>query len=423
MITQAPERIRSSMLETAGYVLPQFKFHPIANCSSQIPSIAQSPRGVAMFLSSLRVLTHLIESKNMLAPIQDCILHLFDVLTQFPPATRCLHILMHGRTPTFAECAALSDAMFHLLEEVVPEKLINCDVRRRFEGSRLLFGLLLEKANYLKLDDDLELPYLAAHKVMNVRCTKTGEALLTPVLTSIGLVEAAYFEAFQEGGTLSESRLQECLVKKELDGMTRRVALLSGQIKEPSACVASATNLAIGYPDAGDITKAIGREELREVHHLAVICGRNKLSVLRPGNLATAVAPALTFDRDGLVAVYTGRAPCAEAGRDMTLFRPLVGETVIDVAIITQLIAPILAGYDADGTSVFDASGDVLSRRLEEPEEALLFCIDTSMSEPTGFEGIESESGGPAQDTDADPVIEGEIYATVSLDETKGKSA
>jgi hypothetical protein len=47
----------------------------------------------------------------------------------------------------------MSHSCFHILETFMPEDLIGNTRQRLFEGSRLLFGFLLEKARSVKLHD------------------------------------------------------------------------------------------------------------------------------------------------------------------------------------------------------------------------------------------------------------------------------
>jgi hypothetical protein len=115
------------------------------------PPTKQSDRGMVMFLAALRVTAGLFQEDDSAA--QDALLHVFDLMSTFPPALRTLHLLGQGKTPTVAECAAMSHSCFHILETFMPEDLIGNTRQRLFEGSRLLFGFLLEKARSVKLHD------------------------------------------------------------------------------------------------------------------------------------------------------------------------------------------------------------------------------------------------------------------------------
>lgn len=103
-----------------------------------MPELAQSKRGMSIYLSSLRVFCRLVRHGKHTEELHDGILHLLDLLSRFPPALRAMHILLHGKTPTQQECGALSYTLYHVLADIVPPDLINKDDSRRFEGSRML---------------------------------------------------------------------------------------------------------------------------------------------------------------------------------------------------------------------------------------------------------------------------------------------
>ena len=155
-----------------------------------------------MLLSALHVFTDRINAKRMEHPNQDAILHIFNLLTRFPPAVRAIHILMNGKTPRFCERAALTQALYEVLKDVVPLRLVGLDEGRIFEGTRLLLGLVLEKAKHLKLSEDAQMPYISSLKVLDLRNTFTMESMVNVIQTPFGLVEEGYYEAFKVGGIL-----------------------------------------------------------------------------------------------------------------------------------------------------------------------------------------------------------------------------
>jgi hypothetical protein len=197
------------------------------------------------------------------------------------------------------------------------------------------------------------------------------------------------------------------LVALQLDERTRRVSLLcGGLISQITALDLNILNSIAGYAKKGDVDSLIPPRELSDLNHLSALCSRNELSVLAPSTLPSAEAPALTLDRDGLLAVYVGRAPCAQPGKDISIFRPTKGgEETIDVAIITQLLVPILEKREAEGTAIFDAFGDGFQRKFKTPDEIVMVCVDcsSSMSENTDFMEIrdeDSEDEDHAEDSD-----------------------
>lgn len=197
------------------------------------PSIKQSDRGTAMFLSSLRVAISLVQDMEDDPAAQDAFLHMFDILGSFPPALRTLHLLIQGKTPTPSECAALSHNCFHMLEAFMPEDLIGPTRQRLFEGSRILFGFLLEKGRTVKLHeaqlaDPQKWPCLSALQVSELRDSVTNEPAMEPVQTEVGVVERAYFDAFSASGILSSNLMQPALSEDHTESTMLRRAILSG---------------------------------------------------------------------------------------------------------------------------------------------------------------------------------------------------
>jgi len=109
---------------------------------------------------------------------------------------------MNDKSPRPCEQAALAQSLYEVLKDVVPVQLIKSDMTRLFEGVRLLFGLILEKAKHLKLNEDAQMPYISSLKVLDLRNTFTMEPIANAVQTPFGLVDEGYYEAFKEGGIL-----------------------------------------------------------------------------------------------------------------------------------------------------------------------------------------------------------------------------
>ncbi|KAM0701315.1 hypothetical protein Q7P35_011676 [Cladosporium inversicolor] len=361
------------------------------------PEIEQTDRGVAMFLASLRVTASLLQDMEDDPASYDALLHAVDLMLSFPPALRILHLLGQGKTPSPSECAVLSHSCFHTLETFMPEDLIGTTPRRLFEGSRLLFGFLLEKARSVKLHkfqlvSPQQWPYLSALQTIEARDSVTNEPIIEPVLTEMGYVERAYFDAFSPAGILSASTVQPTLSQGDVESTMFRRAMLGGgsRAEIPVLCrdllIADST-----YADGGVMARVMDESELHELHYFAELCGRNKLAVHRPSQLTSAVAPCLTFDRDAHVAVYLGEQGCSEPGRSSLVFGPLTGATdTPDAAVVEQLIEPIIKRYESEGTGVFDHYGGAAVRRLEAPDEILMFCVDcsASMRQATDFAEI-----------------------------------
>ena len=237
------------------------------------PRVVQSDRGMAMFLSSLRVFASLVQEMGEDERSQDAILHVFDLLTNFPPALRTLHILVQGKTPTAVESAAFSAAMFQALDSFAPHDIIGTDQSRVFELSRLFLGFVLEKARTLKLPEDggAQLPYLSSLQTVDLADSKTGEAVMRAIQTSQGVVEATVFESFQDGGVLSGSHLSSLMTKLDLNADLARLAFLSGGTTTSIAALSKITNYR--YRDNGDVNAAIDLgKNLLDILSIGAIC-------------------------------------------------------------------------------------------------------------------------------------------------------
>lgn len=363
------------------------------------PTIVQSDRGMAMFLSSLRVFASNVQDMADDEAMQDAVFHVFDRLTSFPPALRCLYILAQGRTPSAPDCSALSQTIFTFLAKHFLVPLVDYQRSRLFEFSRLFFAFVLETARSFKSSGGSDHSYLKSFEVVNLRDYRTTEPVYEAFQTADGLVEESFFKAFLEGGVLAESHLQSLMLPVEFDSALNRYSLLSGGTV-PDLTVFSMDNLA-GHTELKRDDGAqpeIDLELLSDLDHLAGICGRNRLAVHTPSQLASSVAPCLTFDRNAHLAVYTEEEPCGRPGQSSVIFRPQHGEETISPSVLEQLIAPIIKTYEEDGTAIFDAMGGAELKKLQEPDEILVFCVDSSqsMETPTDFHDVnENQTTSP----------------------------
>jgi hypothetical protein len=175
----------------------------------------------------------------------------------------------------------------------------------------------------------------------------------------------------------------------------------------------------------------IAQAEYSNLQYLATMCSNSGLSVVPPSDLPSASPPVLTLDRHGFLAVYVGREGCGGApGKDILTFRPLVGEEAVDVSVLTQLLIPILERRKADGTAVFEAYGNH-HRQIKDQDEAVIVCVDLSMSmdERCGFIDIEQSEDADASIRQAvnknsmtitGPPVETPGGERLALDELKG---
>ncbi|KAI5358581.1 putative ubiquitin-conjugating enzyme E2, von Willebrand factor, type A, U-box [Septoria linicola] len=380
-------------------------------------------RGVAMFLSSLRVFTSLASESDKRN--QDALLHVIDLMTRFPPCIRAMSLLIQGKTVSAVESAAIADCMYELLHEIIiPSGVVGTDAARLFEGSRLLMGFILEKARSLKLAPSSatedQLPYLSSMQTRDLKDYQTGESVFRGVLTTSGLVERSLFEAFQESGALVGTHLQCFVTALEVTPSLQRNVILAGGSTD--ALLVFHDLQSYIYIDAGNIDAAIDMSELSHLNHLAEIAARNQLAVHRPSQLTSAVAPSLTFDRDAHLAVYTGQQACGGSGDSSLVFRPRHGEETFNTTVVEQLIAPIIKQYEAEGTAVFDSYGGALLRRLQAPDEILLFCVDTSasMRASTDFQEVNDEEPLVSEpEVTASSLVGVDDYGKASFDEMK----
>ncbi|KAG9654610.1 hypothetical protein KCU64_g7098, partial [Aureobasidium melanogenum] len=362
------------------------------------PDTPQSDRGLAMFLSSLRVFAHLLKSDSTPDEHRDRVVYVFDLLCSFPPAVRALHLLIQGRTISHMASAALSQAFYCILEDLGHKKLIRNDNTRLFEGARLILGLIMEKANQLKPTRKVVPNYSSQiHKVHFETSGVASSLELMPVGGRIARPSAsAYVQPDAKLGQLNVELLSE---------------------SDQSAIIFSPPeNL---FVRSQTLQEVISSSDLRNLHQLANLCGKVSLSVIRPSLLSSVAPEHLTFDSEGHLAVYTGKAGCAGPGEDTVIFRPLHGEETPNTGTVEQQLAPILQRYEQDGTDVFDVLGSSKTRALEQPDEIVMFAVDcsASMSTSTNLIGVDN-SPVVVQEPDA-PEISSYIYAQGKLDDTK----
>ena len=77
------------------------------------------------------------------------------------------------------------------------------------------------------------------------------------------------------------------------------------------------------------------------------------------------------------------------------MFKPTRGgEEAVDVAVVAQILAPVLRAREKDGSSVLDLCGDPDARVCTDPDEILMVCVDisASMGLQTDFDEIVDET-------------------------------
>lgn len=269
---------------------------------------------MAAFLSSFRVFTDLINAKKMDESTQDRILHLIHVISKFPPALRTAHILMQGKSPRPEECAALAQTLFETIKDIVPLELVESNECRVLEGSRLLFGFLIAKAKQLSTLGDSSTPYLHSFSTIDLLNAETRQPVVSPVATSIGLVEEGFYKACREGGILNWPNCEGPLEARPIDEQTQRLVLLHGGLQ--SDATALDWGLLDRFLEPGTLESLDKTQAFSNLSSLVANCECNGLAILSPSALPSSEAPALTLDRDCLNAVYVRRTPCGEPGKE-----------------------------------------------------------------------------------------------------------
>jgi ubiquitin-protein ligase len=342
------------------------------------PRVKQSERGSAMFLSSLRVFIH----KKSNEAIRDSSLHILHLLTGFPPALRTLRILMNRSSPTSQECAALCQSLYECIGNTIPLKDIGLDSDRVFEGSRLFFGSVLDLCKAFQMSDDTSsYPYNLSMESISLVNSETHQYIRDPVDTSIGLLERGCFNALQSGIIkYSNPEISE-IIEIDLNSRTRRAIMVSEGIQ---SVIVFDLSILYSSRSFGNYPKYnhLNNRKYRDLQSLSEICSKNDLPIVSPGQLLSAPNPSLTLDKDGLGAVYLGLAPCAnDPAKNTIIFRPTKGgDTTIDIAVVEQLLKPIIESREADGTAILDSLGHNVKRMVHTPDEILMICVDCSQS-------------------------------------------
>jgi hypothetical protein len=150
---------------------------------------------------------------------------------------------------------------------------------------------------------------------VELRDSVTNEPVMHPVPTQLSMVEKALFQAASVGGLLFSHIAKPSLVEDTTGVLAPSWATLSGgRYSETTLFSAQALQSNYRYTDAGNIDLIVDESELLDLHYLADLCGRNKLAVHKPRQLASAVVPCLTYDRNAHLGVCLGEQPCGIPG-------------------------------------------------------------------------------------------------------------
>lgn len=223
------------------------------------------------------------------------------------------------------------------------------------------------------------MPSLSNFEASEIHNHTSKEAAKNLVQTTSGFTEASLFGAFQGGNTLHDAHLRNHPLRTHVGrAKTRQVPLAGGSHPEMTVFSAQHLSQEYQYADGGNAVNAFDLDELSRLEGLAEFRGWNKLLVRRPSPVAAAVHSCLTRDRFAHLAVNTGERACGGPGQSSPVFRAMHGGRIIDSSVIEQLIAPILRKCDAERSAVFDAVGGATVKRLQAPDEVLMFVADNS---------------------------------------------
>ncbi|KAF3049337.1 hypothetical protein E8E11_000526 [Didymella keratinophila] len=193
--------------------------------------LGQSDRGFANLLSTLRTFTDITSGRSMDEGQQDAILRILHLMTRLPPAVRAAYVLMRGETPRPSECAALPQALYEILKEVVSLAIISNDPLRFFEGTRFLFGLILSKAKRLRVnppsDSATGFPYTRM-RVLDLRNAIT--MLLVrgiPLQSKAGLIDTGLLHT-KRTSPLTNMQLAHLDLRSDIQAKQKLGAYLQG---------------------------------------------------------------------------------------------------------------------------------------------------------------------------------------------------
>lgn len=183
------------------------------------------------------------------------------------------------------------------------------------EGSRLLFGFILAKANQQSSLNDATTPYLTSIRVTDLTHAGTLQPIIQPIFTSLGLMEKGYFEAYCEGGILSWYEGKRPLSLGSTNTRIRRLVLLSGGTVPEITTIENDLLNRLLRRESSQLSFSRDRTYW-DLNGLAGLCEHNGLPVIPPSALSSSEAPALTLDRQCMLSVYVGREACGAPGKE-----------------------------------------------------------------------------------------------------------
>ena len=272
---------------------------------------------MATFLSATRVFASKLATVDR--PTQNSILALFMHLTHFPPILRPLHTLMTRKTLTPDASAVMVQCVYELVRDLLtPGQAIENKRERVLEGSRLFYYLALELAREFFNPSATE--YIDAMKHVGLADAETFQPLSEPITTNIGVIETAYFKALTEGMLSGLAHVTKTNPTADELRILKLVQRTGGTMTDITVFESDLLQLAMrDSPAISQIRPSTTvlancpRELNYNFRELSQQSAMGTFAVVPPMNLRMrgVQAPALSLDRDGLMAVFVGRPACA----------------------------------------------------------------------------------------------------------------
>ncbi|KAF8067680.1 hypothetical protein FPV67DRAFT_1669576 [Lyophyllum atratum] len=379
------------------------------------PSTPQTDRGMAALLSSLFVLSHIVGEKGVTS--EHAVLAALYAITRFPPAVRALGLLFLNVTPEPQEKAALSESLFHSLNDfskAAPGPIV-IDPSRRFETARIFLGYLLTITGIATTSSTRPL------ESFSLVCSLSQKRLTDPVLLdSHVVVERSAASYFVPGGMLHQP--QHTVDKRSI------IELVGGELRRVLCHTTNFHGSEIYGLRIQDIA-ALNRPRSLEsagYQFSSAIRAANESDLISRGPLElkspAVVPPQIVLDGEGYLAVFTGRG-CG-ATRDVNFFRPTSGgDTEVDVNDVEHALQKVIETRKREDTWEVDCFGGIPAK-ARVPDEAIMLCLDLSqsMNEKSGIGGSDIAAGhlqpfnhtAEARKAVAD-VLENDTAATIHL--------
>ena len=337
------------------------RMHVFASSLAWAPAVKQTLRGMSTMLAALYMLCENMSTQREQA---SKVLDHFAALIPFPTAVLGLKLLVDKKSVTPAHKAALSQSLFTIIRNQLPQTVDDSSV---FEGTIVSLAWLVTGAN-----DDVRNVTFATH---DLTCSLSHRRLVDPVSfpehSELSLLTGPFSRAacleYVKGGALYQpgGRLRDAEAKDMVEDTKLNVILLAHPDDQQALVLAEGV---------GAVTlsmKTVWAEAMKRVRSVPF------LRVVPAKGLRNAPRPSLTIDKNGYLALSVQMGGSSDAG--INLYQPLIGaESETSEAVLAAAVQALGDAGIADELIV-DAVGDC--------SEVILFCFDgsNSMSGSTGF--------------------------------------